>query len=76
MYRESKQAQNPARFGKRFASQQQKLHEMQQRGEALENKLLIVNWERNTNRLIEELSKLDYEFRLEQSRFMEEYNLP
>ena len=25
--------------------------------------------------MIEELSKLDYEFRLEQARFMEEYNL-
>lgn len=76
VYRESKQAQKIQQdLEKEFASQQQKLHEMQQRGEALEKQIAYSKLGAERNRFIEELSKLDYEFRLEQARFMEEYNL-
>ena len=76
VYLESKQAQKIQQdLDKEFAAQQRKLHDMQRRGDVLEKEIAYSKLGAERDRRIEELSKLDYEFRLEQVRFIEEYNL-
>ncbi|MDO4640482.1 MAG: OmpH family outer membrane protein [Neisseria sp.] len=77
VYRESKQAQRiQSTLQNEFASRQKKLQKMQQEGEALEKRLAegkIPAAEREA--AMKKLAEMIQEFRLEQAKLTEDYNL-
>ncbi|OSI12426.1 OmpH family outer membrane protein [Neisseria canis] len=77
VYRESKQAQRiQTSLESEFASRQNKLQKMQQEGEALEKRLAsgqIPETEREA--AVKKLTDMIQEFRLEQAKLTEDYNL-